>query len=116
MTIHDMQAWRDMAAEKGIDCTLRVPEIKCVREHIPVPGDDFMPYGWCGGCEICLAMPNPDVCEYCSYDDHYDLRQPVVWPCTTEMQRKNAEDYARFREEARVRFQERMARMGDREL
>jgi len=104
--------WRQLAEENGLDCTLRKVEIKCVREHEPVPGDDFMPYGWCGACEHCAAYPNPDVCEKCSYNDRYDLRQPVYWPCVEEIQRQNAENYARFREELRKKHEYKLQHMG----
>lgn len=59
--------------------------------HRPVPGDDFMPYGWCGGCETCNTMPCPDVCERCSYTDTYDFRSPANWPCLYEKQRVELE-------------------------
>lgn len=109
------EAWRQLAEENGIDCTLRRVEIKCIRQHEPVSGADFMPPGWCGECKICAAMECPDVCELCSYTDKYDLRQPVYWPCTEEIVRVNRENDARFRREARLRYEERMRAMADRE-
>lgn len=57
--------------------------------HRPVPGDDFMPAGWCGGCEHCY--PAATVCLACSYDppgstDPEDIaragmKTPVNFPC-----------------------------------
>ena len=37
------------------------------REHKMVPGHDFMPDQWCGGCETCDRMYCADVCLKCSY-------------------------------------------------
>lgn len=53
--------------------------------HRPVAGEEFMPYGWCGGCEICDRYPVPTVCVSCSFypgeviED--DDGTPVLWPC-----------------------------------
>lgn len=85
------EQWRKMAEESGLDCTLQRIDIKCVLAHEPVSGVEFMPVGWCGKCEPCAAIPCPDVCEACSYTDKYDIRQPVYWPCTEEISRRNKE-------------------------
>lgn len=49
--------------------------------HRPVPGDDFMPYGHCGGCETC--RPAPLVCALCSYrgNEYPTQKDAVLWPC-----------------------------------
>jgi hypothetical protein len=49
------------------------------REHRMIPGYDFMPEGWCGGCETCDMMPCPDVCLACSYSRKWN---PKDWPAT----------------------------------
>lgn len=49
--------------------------------HQPIEADDFMPAGWCGGCDACLAYGSPGVvCEACSYSDDGPAA-PVRWPC-----------------------------------
>ncbi len=50
--------------------------------HTGIRGDDFMPAGWCGGCEHCYAIPVPLVCLACSYDaEGYPREHPVLFPC-----------------------------------
>jgi hypothetical protein len=75
--------------------------------HKPVPGEDFMPYGWCGSCETCNMMPCPDVCERCSYTDTFDLRSPANWPCLYEKQRVDHDRRQRMIEENWARQRER---------
>lgn len=50
--------------------------------HVAVAGDDFMPAGWCGGCETCASYSAPLVCLACSYPAP-DMQpvEPVNWPC-----------------------------------
>lgn len=86
--------WKQIAEANGIDCTLRRVEITCVREHVGIPGYDFMPFGWCGACETCLSIEVPIVCESCSFDDKYDMREPTKWPCVIEKRRAEKEYYA----------------------
>lgn len=72
-------------------------------EHIAVPGDEFMPYGWGGRgcCEICAEMECADVCKGCSYTATGDFRSPVKWPCHIEKTRldrlKREEYYTKYR-------------------
>lgn len=96
----NLEQWRKLAEENGIDCTLRRVEIKCVLDHVAISGNEFMPYGWCGECETCKEIPCPDICEACSYTDKYDMRQAVAWPCATEKQRLY--EIAREAEEERL--------------
>jgi hypothetical protein len=50
-------------------------------DHRPVEGWEFMPSGWCGGCEHCISWPAPTVCVACSYDRQGYPAQAVMWPC-----------------------------------
>lgn len=51
-------------------------------EHRPVPGDDFMPSWWCGGCTECDRVTCPTICLACSYEEVGEgVRGPVKWPC-----------------------------------
>ncbi|GIE35921.1 hypothetical protein Ait01nite_089660 [Actinoplanes italicus] len=50
-------------------------------EHVPVEGWEFMPAGWCGGCEHCISYPVPTVCLACSYSPEGGPGDPVTWPC-----------------------------------
>ena len=63
-----------------------------VPAHVAFPGDDFMPAGWCGGCETCANYPAGIVCFACSYpiDNVTDLPypgDPTNWPCPVEQAR-----------------------------
>lgn len=50
--------------------------------HQAIEGDDFMPAGWCGGCEACWAYGSAGiVCEACSYTAEGQPRSPIPWPC-----------------------------------
>lgn len=51
-----------------------------VLAHKPVPSDDFMPPGWCGGCEVCSHYPAWDICLACSYRE-WPYTEPVDFPC-----------------------------------
>lgn len=67
-------------------------EIKCILEHVALKGYDFI-IGWCGSesCVECNLVDVPVICEACSYNEKYDMRQPIEWPCTTERNRIIAE-------------------------
>jgi hypothetical protein len=86
--------WRD--ADGGLALTADGSDMRRVvvrrRELYPLPwperithhaieGTDFMPSGWCGGCDTCASWPAPTVCAICSYDDTGLPRHPVTWPC-----------------------------------
>lgn len=49
--------------------------------HVPVEGWEFMPAGWCGGCEHCISYPAPTVCLACSYSPEGGPEDLVAWPC-----------------------------------
>lgn len=68
--------------------------------HQPVEGTDFMPDGWCGGCEVCSAQSPGQVCGACSYewDTGYPLR-PISWPCAVV--REMCPEFRRARDAAR---------------
>lgn len=51
--------------------------------HQAVEDSDFMPSGWCGGCETCLRYPTSLICGVCSYDPKTgNPSEPIPWPCS----------------------------------
>jgi hypothetical protein len=52
-----------------------------ILEHVAVEGWEFMPSGWCGGCEHCISYPPPTVCLACSYGRDGYPAEAVSWPC-----------------------------------
>jgi hypothetical protein len=48
--------------------------------HRMIEAMDWMPSGWCGGCDYCGSAPM--ICAGCSYDTHGPLDRPVLWPCS----------------------------------
>lgn len=76
--------------EWGTPCPETCPAYEWAREHRPVSGDDFMPAGWCGGCEVCY--PAPMICLACSYDPNGESEpRPVPWPCEMAPARMSSE-------------------------
>lgn len=73
----DERAWRNgtLAWSPGAGRVL-------LPAHVAILGDDFMPAGWCGGCETCRNYPAPTVCLACSYGpDGHPYDRPTNWPC-----------------------------------
>ena len=56
---------REGCANGGCDLRIRLP-------HISVDGEEWMPAGWCGGCDTCAGYPVVKVCLACTYSPKPD--------------------------------------------
>lgn len=59
-----------------------VPETATRLFHKPIPGDQWMPMEWCGGCDTCIRAFGypPEICQACSYSGlGYPAGNYILW-------------------------------------
>lgn len=100
--------WLTSLVAKRVGCANAACDLRLRLPHQPESGDEWMPAGWCGGCETCNGMTVPVICLACTYEPGRPLmsaifpdappdmpEEPVLW--ANCKQREWREPYARER-------------------